>query len=143
MENMVLYAQDIMKQYTTMLSGELSVLEASKIMASDQVGFVIIQIDGDPVGIVTEWDLINNVVSKEVDTRKVKLKDIMKQNMISVAPDTPTDKVADMMNRNGIRRIPVISNGRLLGVITSRDILRVFKEYMESLSQIIDRFGNL
>lgn len=140
---MVLYARDIMQRYANMLSGELSVFEASKIMTSDLVGFVIIQVNGDPAGIVTEWDIIHNVVSKDLDPKNVKLSDIMRQEMVSVSLDTPTDKVAAIMNENSIRRIPVIDKGKLVGVITSRDILRVFKDYMENLSQIVDRFGNL
>lgn len=139
--NMVLYAQDIMKKYTNMLPGELSALEGAKIMSNDHVGFVIVQKNGNPVGIVTEWDYISKVVSNGVDPAKITLREIMGEKMVSVTPDTPTVKVTRTMNEHSIRRLPVIDNGKLVGVITSRDIIRIFKDYMESLSEIIEKFG--
>ena len=138
---MVLYAQDIMKKYTNMLPGELNALEGAKIMSNDHVGFIIVQKDGKPVGIVTEWDYISKVVSKGLDPSSISLQDIMGEKMVSVPPDTPTDKVTRTMSEHSIRRLPVIENGKLLGVITSRDIIRIFKDYMDSLSEIIGKFG--
>lgn len=138
---MVLYAQDIMRKYTNMLPGELNALEGAKIMSNDHVGFIIVQKENQPAGIVTEWDYISKVVSKGLDPAGITLQEIMGEKMVSVPPDTPTDKVTRLMNEHSIRRLPVIDNGRLLGVITSRDIIRIFKDYMDSLSEIIGKFG--
>jgi signal-transduction protein with cAMP-binding, CBS, and nucleotidyltransferase domain len=90
---------------------------------------------------VTEWDYVNKVVSKGVDPAKVTMGELMASPIISVDPKTPTDKITVMMSKNGIRRIPVIENGKLVGVITSRDIIRIFKDYMDNLSDVIARFG--
>ncbi len=139
---MVLYARDIMKEYTLMLSAETSAHEAAKIMSNDHVGFVIVQIDNKPHGVVTEWDFINKIIARDLDPRKVKLKDIMNTPLMSVDPKTPTDQVTVLMNKHGVRRLPVIENGKLIGVITSRDVLRIFKDYMDNLSDVIARFGN-
>ncbi|MCL6090944.1 MAG: CBS domain-containing protein [Candidatus Thermoplasmatota archaeon] len=139
---MVLYARDIMKEYTLMLSAETSAQEAAKIMSNDHVGFVIVQVDNKPHGVVTEWDFINKIIAKDLDPRKVKLKDIMNTPLMSVDPKTPTDQVTVLMNKHGVRRLPVIENGKLIGVITSRDVLRIFKDYMDNLSDVIARFGN-
>ena len=46
------------------------------------------------------------------------------------------------MSKKGVRRLPVIENGKLIGVITSRDVLRIFKDYMDNLSDVIARFGS-
>ncbi|MCL5782692.1 MAG: CBS domain-containing protein [Candidatus Thermoplasmatota archaeon] len=139
---MVLYARDIMKEYTLMLSAETSAHEAAKIMSNDHVGFVIVQIDNKPHGVVTEWDFINKIIARDLDPRNVKLKDIMNTPLMSVDPKTPTDQVTVLMNKHGVRRLPVIENGKLIGVITSRDVLRIFKDYMDNLSDVIARFGN-
>ena len=139
---MVLYAKDIMKEYTNMLSEETTALEASKIMSNDHVGFVVVRDkEGKPHGMVTEWDYVNKVISKGVDPAKVTMGELMAFPIISVDPKTPTDKITVMMSKNGIRRIPVIENGKLVGVITSRDIIRIFKDYMDNLSDVIARFG--
>ncbi|WP_229657501.1 CBS domain-containing protein [Thermogymnomonas acidicola] len=130
-----------MKKYTTMLPGDITALEAAKIMANDHVGFAIVHQNGELKGIVTEWDYVSKVVAKELDPSKVKLSEIMTQGVISATPDTPTDKITQIMSANNIRRLPIVENGKLVGVITSRDILRIFRDYMDNLSEIISRFG--
>lgn len=139
---MVLYARDIMKEYTTMLNADISASEAAKIMSNDHVGFVIVKVDEKPHGMVTEWDFVNKIIAKGQDPSTVKLSDIMNAPLMSVDPKTPTDQVTVLMNKHGVRRVPVVENGRLIGVITSRDVLRIFKDYMDNLSDVIARFGN-
>ena len=140
---MVLYAKDIMKNYTKTFPADTNALEGAKIMQQDHVGFLIVHDSGGkPVGIVTEWDYISKIVAAEKDPRKVTLGQIMKEGIISVEAETPTEKVTVIMGMNLIRRIPVFENGKLIGVITSRDIIRIFKDYMDSISDIIARFGN-
>ncbi len=139
---MVLYARDIMKEYTFMLGEEVSASEAAKIMSNDHVGFVIVKVEDKPHGIVTEWDFVNKIIAKDLDPKNVKIKDIMNAPLMSVDPKTPTDQVTVMMNKHGVRRVPVVENGKLIGVITSRDVLRIFKDYMDNLSDVIARFGN-
>jgi CBS domain-containing protein len=140
---MVLYAKDIMKNYTKTFPADTNALDGAKIMQQDHVGFLIVHDSGGkPVGIVTEWDYISKVVAAEKDPRKVTLSQIMKEGIISVEAETPTEKVTVIMGKNLIRRIPVFENGKLIGVITSRDIIRIFKDYMDSISDIIARFGN-
>ncbi|MCL5667904.1 MAG: CBS domain-containing protein [Candidatus Thermoplasmatota archaeon] len=140
---MVLYAKDIMKNYTKTFPADTNALDGAKIMQQDHVGFLIVHDSGGkPVGIVTEWDYISKIVAAEKDPRKVTLGQIMKEGIISVEAETPTEKVTVIMGKNLIRRIPVFENGKLIGVITSRDIIRIFKDYMDSISDIIARFGN-
>lgn len=140
---MVLYAKDIMKNYTRTFPADMTALEGAKVMQQDHVGFLIVSdSDGKPTGIVTEWDYISKVVAVEKDSRKVTIGEIMNNGIISVEADTPTEKVTIIMGKNLIRRIPVFDKGKLIGVITSRDIIRIFKDYMDSISDIIARFGN-
>ena len=139
---MVLYARDIMKEYKTMMNEDTTASEASKIMTHDKVGFAIVQKDGIPYGIVTEWDFISKVIAKGLDPRTTKLKEMMNVPLMSVDPKTPTDQVTVLMDKHGVRRLPVIENGKIIGVVTSRDVLRVFKDYMDNLSDVIARFGS-
>lgn len=140
---MVLYAKDIMKNYTKTFPVDLTALEGAKVMQQDHVGFLIVSdSSGKLTGIVTEWDYISKVVAAEKDSHKVTIGEIMNNGIISVEADTPTEKVTIIMGKNLIRRIPVFDKGKLIGVITSRDIIRIFKDYMDSISDIIARFGN-
>ena len=138
---MVLYAKDIMKRYTKQVDGGLTALEGAKIMAEDHVGFLIIREDGKPAGIVTEWDYVSKIVANGIDPSKILLRDIMTKPLTYIDPNTPTDQVATLMAQKGIRRLPVIDNGELVGVITSRDILRIFREYVDKITTLIASFS--
>ena len=131
-----------MKEYKFMMTEETTASQAAKIMSNDHVGFAIIERDGKPIGMVTEWDFVNKIVSKDLNPKEVLLKDIMNTPLMSVDPKTPTDQVTVLMSKNGVRRLPVVENGKLIGVITSRDVLRIFKDYMDNLSDLIARFGS-
>lgn len=140
---MVLYAQDIMQKAHSTLSASVKASNAAKIMANDHQGFIVVDINGVPAGMVTEWDFISKIISKGINPDDVTLGDIMQSELFSVEPTTPTEKVVTLMNERGIRRIPVMKNGRLLGVITSKDILRIFRDYMDNLTEVISRFGDI
>jgi signal-transduction protein with cAMP-binding, CBS, and nucleotidyltransferase domain len=140
---MVLYAKDIMKNYTKTFPPTTLAIEGARVMQQDRVGFVVVEDkDGKPAGIVTEWDYISKIVAGEKDPKKVTIGEIMNTGIISVEANTPTEKVTVIMSKHLIRRIPVFENGKMIGVITSRDIIRIFKDYMDSISEIIARFGN-
>ncbi len=138
---MVLYAEDIMRKNGEMLDENVSALKASVVMSEKHNGYVIVGSNNIPKGIVTEWDFINKVVSKNLNPEKVKLKEIMTSPLTYVKPDTPMDRVADLMANKGIRRLLVIDNDKLTGIITSRDVLKYFREYVMDVVEIASKFG--
>ncbi len=140
---MVIYAQDIMKKVNVTVQGDLSVCQGAKLMANDRTGFLIVRREDGKNGIVTEWDIVNKVVAQDLDPDKVNLGEIMSSEIISVDPTTPTDKVAELMNERNIRRLLVVENGRTLGVVTSKDILRIFKDYMDNVTEVVSKFGRV
>ena len=104
-------------------------------------GFLIVKLDNGRSGIITEWDIMSKVVALDLDPNKVLLSDIMSVNVINVDPRTPTEKVAEIMNDRNIRRLPVVENGKIVGVVTSKDILRIFKDYMDNITEVVSKFG--
>ncbi|WP_337861193.1 CBS domain-containing protein [Ferroplasma sp.] len=139
--NMVLYAEDIMRKNCQIVDGSISAFEGSRIMAEKQQGFVIIGKENVPEGIVTEWDFINKILSKKIDPSKITLKEIMTSPLTSVPSDTPMEKIANLMAGKGIRRLIVVDNNKLSGIITSRDILKFFSEYVSDMVEIASKFG--
>ena len=140
---MVIYAQDIMQKVNVSVQGDLSVCQGAKLMANDRTGFLIVRKEDGKSGIVTEWDIVNKVIAQDRDPDKVNLGEIMSSEIISVDPTTPTDKVAELMNERNIRRLLVVENGRTLGVVTSKDILRIFKDYMDNVTEVVSKFGRV
>ena len=138
---MVLTAEDIMKKLPEPIPGSITVEDASKIMASDRIGFALISSSNGISGIVTEWDILSKVVSAGRMPSSVRMEEIMNSEILSVTPDTPTSKITKIMNDKGIRRMLVGSNGKYLGIITSKDIIRIFDDYMENVEEVAEKFG--
>ncbi len=140
---MVLTAEDIMSPLPQILPRDLSVEAATKIMVSERRGFVLIGSNDKIEGIATEWDFVSKVLSPGRDPRNITIGEIMSNEIRSVEPDTPTRKVTVIMSKNGIRRILVGKDGKYKGIITSRDILRIFEDYVENVENIAGKYGLL
>lgn len=138
---MVIYAQDIMRPTKDTVQGNLTIRQAAKMMANDRSGCLIIRGSNGIGGIVTEWDIVSKVVATGKDPDQVSLSEIMSRDVYSASPRTPTDRVAEIMFEKNIRRLLVIENGKLLGIITSKDIVRIFKDYMDNVSEVVSKFG--
>ncbi len=111
---------------------EDSLLNASRKMIEYGVGSVVVMENGNPVGIVTEKDMIEKVISRNRVPSEVLLKDIMTYPLIVISPLTSLREAAQIMLKKGIRRLPVVDNGKLVGIITDNDILSVSLDLIES-----------
>ncbi len=137
---MVLVAKDIVEKDFLALPRSMSALEASRQMIAKSHGFVIIASGGgDPEGIVTEWDFLARIMAEGMDPARVKLGDIMTSNLVSVDANEGIDQVAQIMTQKGIRRVLVISDHKVLGVITAKTMLSRLKEYIDRVSSQIAR----
>jgi len=137
---MVLVAKDILeKDFLSMLE-DTSLLLAAQQMRTSQHGFVVVaNNEGKPVGIVTEWDVISKVVAEGKDPRNVKLGELMTRDLITVDPSVGIDELSEFMATKGIRRVLVVRDGTLLGIITSRTVLARLKEYVDRVSSQVAR----
>jgi signal-transduction protein with cAMP-binding, CBS, and nucleotidyltransferase domain len=137
---MVLVAKDIVEKDFLSLPRSMGALEAARQMKAKSHGFVIIASGGgDPEGIVTEWDFLAKIMAEGMDPAMVKLGDIMTTNLVSVDANEGIDQVAQIMTQKGIRRVLVIKDHRVLGVITAKTMLSRLKEYIDRVSSQIAR----
>jgi CBS domain-containing protein len=137
---MVLVAKDIVEKEFLSLSRSVTALEAARQMKAKGHGFVIIASSGGvPEGIVTEWDFLAKIMAEGKDPAGVRLGDIMTTNLVSVDGNEGIDQVAQIMTRKGIRRVLVISDHKVLGVITAKTMLARLKEYIDRISSQIAR----
>ena len=137
---MVLYAKDIVEREFLSFSPSTSVRDAAQTMAREHQGFVIVTSPAKlPMGIVTEWDLLAKVVAEGRDPSKVSLGEIMSTKLVSVDPSEGIDRVAQLMADEGTRRVLVVKDSQVLGVIRVRTILARMREYIDSVSAQIAR----
>ena len=104
-------------------SPDMNACDAAGIMATNDVGFVPIVEDGLLRGLVTDRDLVTRVLAARQDPLAVRLGDIVtERSLVTVTPDTELSEARKLMADHRIRRLPVVKDERLLGVISLGDV---------------------
>ncbi|MGA9840363.1 MAG: CBS domain-containing protein [Thermoplasmata archaeon] len=135
---MVLLAKDIMEKVVLTIDEGVDALTCAKAMAQQHKGYaVLLRPPGTIAGIVTEWDYLSKVVAAGRDPASVGVREIATSVVDSCTPDTPTDVVVTTMAEKGIRRMVVRNGDQVLGIITARNVLRMFREYVDKVSSEI------
>ena len=98
---------------------------AIRIMAEKDIGALIVTENGKPVAMVSERDLLVKVLDKELDYKRSRVQEIMSAPLIYGESGESLIEIETKMKLNKIRRIPILKNGEIAGIITSSDIIRV------------------
>lgn len=127
----------------SLLTQDSSILEAAQVMRKNHVGEVIIvehqKAKTIPLGIVTDRDLVIEIMAMEVDVEKINLGSIMCFELITVSDDTSLNDALEIMQINGIRRAPVIDgSGALIGLINIESILKILTQDMTKLLKLFN-----
>ena len=118
------------------------VVEAARIMRSKHVGDLIVVQDPEgeriPLGVVTDRDLVVEVLARDLDPATTKLVDIMRTPVVIAAESEDTAQAVERMRAHGVRRIPVVGlSGGLVGVITLDDLLKQFSTDANALLDVV------
>ncbi len=111
-----------------------TVSKVARIMKDNQVGSVIILEKNTPVGILTEQDIARKVVAEGKDPKTEKVGDVMCEELVSVESNRDIHEAISLMGNSDIKHLPVIDDGKLEGIITSKDIIRLEPHLIEMLS---------
>jgi len=132
------------KNYMTkeILTADVStvVTEAAKEMAEKNLGFVIVLEKCRPVGLVTERDLLLKVLAENRDPNKTTLGEVMSTPLLSVDPDSDLLDAAKIMKEHNVRKLPVIRNNIVYGIITAMDIARHINDYVDHSIKELARY---
>lgn len=133
---MVLLAKDIMDKSIQTVDEQTDALECARRMVAARKGYAVVTRGGPTTiaGIVTEWDFLEKIVAPARDPAKTPIREIASTHVQSCSPETPTDEVATTMAELGIRRIVVRSGEEVVGIITSRNLIRTFRQYIDKIS---------
>ena len=94
-------------------------------MIKGEVGSLVVARDNQLLGIITEKDLINKALGKNLDIKKKTAKDIMTTRMIKIDPNQDLYDAKLLMSREEVRRLPVTKEDRFIGLLTYKDILKL------------------
>jgi CBS domain-containing protein len=131
--------QDIMTKDVKVCAPHDPVTAAARIMRDVNCGTVPVCEGKKVVGMITDRDIVLNVVADGKDTNSVHCHDCMTTDVVTCTPDTDVHECARMMADNQIRRIPVVQSGELVGICAIGDLSRInifVNEAGEALSNI-------
>ena len=115
--------KDLMTKNVVTIDVNKTVVEAAALMSENDIGDLIVMDDNTPVGIVTERDLVRRVLA-EGKSANSKVSEVMTRPLKVIDPEAPIKEAARRMVNKRIRRLPVIKNNKLVGIITAADFAR-------------------
>jgi CBS domain-containing protein len=113
---------------------------AARTMASEDVGSLPVVEDGKLVGMVTDRDLVLHVLARDLDPSKVTVAEVASENPVVASPGESLDVALKRMAQEQVRRLPVVDDGELVGILAQADVARTAQasstgEMVEQISQ--------
>ncbi len=131
---------EIMSTSPVTIGADATAAEAATIMRDREVGSLVVLEDGRPTGIVTERDVVTKIAAPNKSADETTVRAIMSSPLVAVHPHQEVAEAAKIMAARKIRRLPVIKEGKLVGMITENDIIRVWPQLIE-VTREWDRAG--
>jgi CBS domain-containing protein len=131
-----LLVRDVMTSPAGTVLESATANKVAALMDKNAFGCIIVTTkDGKPIGIITERDLVVRVLAKNKKPGTVKAKKVMTAPVMTVEPDVTISEAARRMSRLNIRRLAVMYKEKLVGIVSSKDILGVMPELLETIQE--------
>ena len=131
--------RDVMTPGPTAIASDARVVEAARRMLSEDVGSLPV-VDGETlVGIVTDRDLVLHVSAKDLDPHKVPVADVCSEDPVVAEPEDSLDDALQRMASEQVRRLPVVTGGKLVGILAQADIARTARP--ESTGRLVEEIS--
>lgn len=131
---------EIMSNQVVTIDPTKNALDAALLMKEKRISSLIVQENDQLLGIITERDFVKRVCASDKKSSEVKISELMSKIQTFAAPDTPVDVAVQRMINNRIRRLPVILNGKVVGIITVTDLAKELRRIMltQGIVELID-----
>ena len=114
--------REVMTTNPVALDSGVPVLKAAEAMRQNDIGDVVVRHDGKLCGIVTDRDIVVRVLAAGKDPKSTRLDAVCSHEMLTLSPDQDTSDAIRIMRERAIRRLPVVENNNLLGIVSLGDL---------------------
>ncbi|HXV50856.1 MAG TPA: CBS domain-containing protein [Nitrosopumilaceae archaeon] len=118
------FVHDIMKKNVISIDSSMTAQDAAKMMDDASIGAIVVLENGIAIGIVTERDLARRIVAKGKPLT-TNVKEVMSSPLIVINPDDTVWEAAQLMKARQIHRVPAVKQNRLVGIVTTSDIVKL------------------
>lgn len=133
----LMIVRDIMAKNIKTVKTDDSVHAAVMKMNKFDIGSVIVTASGRPVGIITETNIMRRIVEPRMDPATVWVKDIMTSPLVTIESTAAIEEATKIMVQKKIKRLPVMDNGKIVGVISSTDIVKASPTQLGILDELL------
>jgi CBS domain-containing protein len=130
--------RDTMTADPRSIGASASVIEAARLMREEHIGSLPITDDEKLVGMITDRDITTRVVAEAADPKTTSVGDVYSPDLISVEPDKDLEEALQLMARHQVRRLPVVENGRLVGIVAQADIALTLTENETKTGELVE-----
>ena len=130
--------RDTMTADPRSIGASASVVEAARLMREEHIGSLPITNDDTLVGMITDRDITTRVVAEAADPKTTSVGDVYSRDLISVEPDKDLEEAVQLMARHQVRRLPVVENGRLVGIVAQADIALTLRENETKTGELVE-----
>jgi CBS domain-containing protein len=102
--------------------------EAVTRMCENRIGSLLVEENDEPVGIISERDIMTRLVLEHRDARRTSVRDIMTKDVLCIGLDHEPERVMALMTEKRVRHLPVIENGKVVGIVSIGDLVRWFSQ---------------
>jgi len=125
--------RDIMTPRVVSVSRDVTVTEAARIMRDEKVGSVLVVEDDALVGILTDRQITHSVIAAGDDPREVAVGDVMHEEFVPLEPEMDLLQALRLQRELAMRRLPVVENGKPVGIVSVSDIAAFVREGVETI----------
>jgi CBS domain-containing protein len=133
-----LKVEDVMIEKVITVDENTTVKEAVEVMNKHEIGCLVVMKKNKPVGIITERDMLKRVLAESRNPEKTKVSEIMTTPIITTTPTTSLEEAAKLMFEKNLKKLPVVAQGKLLGLVTLTDLARFQPKIINLLKKIIN-----
>ena len=130
--------EEVMSKDIVNIDCNKTVFDACKVYSKHKVGSFVVMDKNIIVGIVTERDTIERVILQNKNPKITKVRDIMSPNIITVHALAPLERAAQIMNESKIKKLPVVLNNEIVGIVTETDLSRTIDVFSGAIEELIN-----
>jgi CBS domain-containing protein len=136
----LLLVRDVMVTDVVTIEPTVDVRRAVKVMNDFGIGCLIVVDSGRVVGILTERDILKRIVDEGKKPEETTVGDIMSKPPITISPDADLETAIKVMFKNKIKKLPVVENGKLVGIVTFTDLVRAQPALIQTIKRLMEAY---
>lgn len=129
--------RELMRTEVVTAEPKEAVREAAQRMADNHVGSLVVTSGGRVVGMLTERDVLAAFAEHGEELAKMEVEEVMSRDIVGTTPSSGVEAAAKAMQEHGVKRMPVLLNDRLVGILTASDVLQEMPKLRAQLERVV------